>query len=175
MVIVMLAVLAVVLVILFGMLYFCGNMFIALFSSNISANGILKGLFLSFYELFFRSSLAIFDSMWFFTWHGNYYSADFITSCFSQVRQIHNLLLLGISNNNNKEGSIDYTYHSYFPFSLSLFYLFLTNQTFYFSFFKSSQLNFSPQHGININLVIPIVITSYACISTLERITSSFK
>lgn len=49
---VMLAVLAFLLVILFGMLYFCGNMFIALFSSNISANGIFKGLFLSFYELF---------------------------------------------------------------------------------------------------------------------------
>ena len=52
MVAVMLAVLAFVLFILFGMLYFCGNMFIALFSDNISVNGIFKGLFLSFYELF---------------------------------------------------------------------------------------------------------------------------
>ena len=49
---IMLAVLGFVLFILFGMMYYCGRMFFALFADNISANGMGKGLFLSFYELF---------------------------------------------------------------------------------------------------------------------------
>lgn len=50
--IILLAVLIFVLVILFGMLSFCFRMCMALFAENIAANGILKGLLLSIYELF---------------------------------------------------------------------------------------------------------------------------